>query len=417
MRRGDIMKIHKIIILVILNIVTYLLAFLIFPFLNLLGLLLLLLNIIFVPTFFCGYIKRLAESDEVSRKVKTVVTLASVLAMIAVDIVACIIKFQGILIVCLSAKGIWWLFSGIWALLNYHLDRPSVNKKAVKILKLVFAVVSLILTAFVFLPFTPGYEQVKNEALLILPFLLGFTSITSYRIGKIVSEPQKIIELLAWFFANLLLQLVIVLRSFGTLSNPGAIITWIVAFVAMIIWCIIGMVRPNGRERSFATKTVVTVCLILFVVMIVFVLILYLGGMFSMVYNNDITIQSPDGEYTIIIKEWEMFDVCGAEIYGVEGSSPNWIEKLMPEKLGGTPGYVMDSPFKNGKYEIEWAEKNIIIRYDISRADGEWAVLYLDYPDNTSIYLKFTALVAAIVAVITAVTLLIVKRARKRKVA
>ena len=74
-------------------------------------------------------------------------------------------------------------------------------------------------------------------------------------------------------------------------------------------------------------------------------------------------------------------------------------------------------PFKNGKYEIEWAEKNIIIRYDISRADGEWAVLYLDYPDNTSIYLNFVALVAAVVTAITAVTLFIVKKVRKRKVA
>ena len=41
----------------------------------------------------------------------------------------------------------------------------------------------------------------------------------------------------------------------------------------------------------------------------------------------------------------------------------------------------------------------------------------LDYPDNTSIYLNFTAIVAAIVAVITAVTVFIVKAVRKRKAA
>ncbi len=348
------MKTQKIFVLVILNVVTYLLAFIIFPVLNLLGLLLLLSNIIFVPAIFCGYIKRLAESNEVSKKVKTVVTLVSVLAMIAADIIACIIKFQGILIVCLPVKGVWWLFSAMWALLNYHLDRPSVNKTAVKILKFVFAAVGLLLTAFIFLPFTPGYEQVKNEALLMLPFLLGFASVTSYRIGKIVSEPYKIIELLAWCFANLLLQLVIVLRFFGTLSNPGAVITWIAAFAATIIWCIIGMARKNERERSFATKTVVTVCLILFVVLIVSVLILYLGGMFSMVYNDDIIIHSPDGEYTLIIKEWETYDWGGTEIYGVKGSSPNWIEKLIPEKLGVLSTYFDILPISNGDYEIEW---------------------------------------------------------------
>jgi hypothetical protein len=410
-----------------LNIVSYLLAFLIFPVFNLLGLLFLLLNVIFLPAFFCGYARRLAESTEVSRKRKTAVILIRVLLMIATDIVACIIKFQGILIVCLPAKGVWWLFSGMWALLNYHLGRPSVNKKAVKILTLVFAAVSLILTAFIFFPFTPGYEQVKNEALLMLPFLLGFASVTSYRIGKIVSEPYKIIELFTWCFANLLLQLVIVLRFFGTLSNPGAVIIWIAAFAATIIWCIIGMARKNGRECSFEEvsesitqakkQTVIAVCITVFAVMIVSVLILYLGGIFSMVYYDDITTRSPDGEYTIIIKEWETYDMCGAEIYGVEGSSPNWIEKLLPEKLGKTPGHVMDpQPFKNGKYEIEWAEKNIIIRYDVGRADGEWAALYLDYPDNTSIYIKFTVLVAAVVVVIAVVVFFAVRAERKRKI-
>lgn len=411
-----------IIVLVILNIVTYLLAFLIFPIFNLLGLLLLLSNFILVPAFFCGCAKRLAESAGVSRKCKTVVILTSVLLMIAADIVACIIKFQGILIVCLPAKGVWWLFCGVWAILNYHLDRPNVNKKAVKILTWVFAAVSLILTAFIFLPFTPGYEQVKNEALLILPFLLGFTSVTSYRIGKIVSEPYRIIKLSAWFFANLLLQLVIVLSLFGTLSNPGAVITWVAAFVSTIIWYIMGTVFKKRRESSFdnASETLtqgkvitVTLCLTVFVVMIFSVLLLYLGGMLSRVYNDDISVQSPDGQYTIIIKEWESYESSGVEIYGVKGSSPNLIEKLMPEKLGEAS--AVDTYFKKGAYEIEWAEKNIIIRYDVGRADGEWSVLYLDYPDNTSIYIKFTVLVAAVVVVIAVVVFFAVRAERKRK--
>ena len=92
------MKTQRIFILVILNIATYLLTFLIFPIFDLLGLLLLLLNVIFVPAYFCAHAKRLAESTEVSRKHKNVVIWSSVLLMIAVDVVACIIRFKGIMV-------------------------------------------------------------------------------------------------------------------------------------------------------------------------------------------------------------------------------------------------------------------------------------------------------------------------------
>ncbi len=137
----------------------------------------------------------------------------------------------------------------------------------------------------------------------------------------------------------------------------------------------------------------------------------------------DVLIHSPDGKYTLIIDEWGFGMGGGSDIYGVEGSSPNRIEKWLAPKLGSIDSDDGVSIFRgNSGYEIEWGEKSIVIRCRTDRSGqtddpATWEIITLDYPDNTSIYLKFTVIVAAIVAVITAVTLLIVKSVRKRKTA
>ncbi len=135
----------------------------------------------------------------------------------------------------------------------------------------------------------------------------------------------------------------------------------------------------------------------------------------------DVLIHSPDGKYTLIIDEWGFGMGGGSDIYGVEGSSPNRIEKWLAPKLGSIDSDDGVSIFRgNGGYEIEWGEKSIVIRCRTGRGGqtddpATWETYTLDYPDNTSIYLNFTALVAAIVAVIAAVTVFIVKNVRKRK--
>ncbi len=237
----------KILVLAILNIVTYLLAFLIFPVFDLFGLLFLLLNVIFVPVFFCAYAKRLAESTEESRKRKTNVILLSFLALIAADIVVCIIRFKGILVYYLPAKGVWYLICGIWALLNYHLDSPSGNKKTAKILTLVFAAVSLILNAFLFFPFAPWYELIYYEVLLILPFLFAFISISSYLIGKAVSEPRIRVKFFAWLL-GIVASLLSLAGCFGAFDF-SLIVLGLLAAGIMFAFCIVGMERQNKRRN------------------------------------------------------------------------------------------------------------------------------------------------------------------------
>lgn len=241
----DFMK--KIFVLGILNIATYLLAFLTFPAYNLLGLLLLLLNIIFIPAFYCAFIKHLAESAEVSKKVKVVVTWTSFLAIIAADILACIIRFKGIMVFYMPTKGVWYLICGIWALLNHYLDRPSGNKKATKILTITFATVSLILNAFLFFPFAPWHELIKYEVLLILPFLFAFISIFSYLIGKAVSEPRKRVKLIAWLL-GIMASILSLARCYGAFGF-GLIVYGISATVIMFIFSIVGLSRQEKKRK------------------------------------------------------------------------------------------------------------------------------------------------------------------------
>ncbi len=140
-------------------------------------------------------------------------------------------------------------------------------------------------------------------------------------------------------------------------------------------------------------------------------------------YSETVYIHSPDGKYTLIIKE-KSYLMAGtvAEIYGVEGSSPNWIEEWLAPKLGETFSDDGVSVFdgKGKGYKIEWLKDEIVIRYYSGRGTqtedpATWDIKTLECPDNTSIYLNFIALLVAIIAVITVATKLIVKAVRKRK--
>ena len=173
----------------------------------------------------------------------------------------------------------------------------------------------------------------------------------------------------------------------------------------------------HEKEKMIMKRKTIKIVLIVLAALIlisVAAYFIYFGTIFSKVYNDDVMIHSPDGKYTLIVKEWGAFGGGGAEIYGVKSSSPNWIERLMPEKLGETDHDVGLSPFSTGAYEIEWGEENIVIHYASGRGSGGDTVT-LDYPTNVPIYLNFTALVVFIVAVITATTLIIVKIVRKSK--
>ncbi|MBR4293332.1 MAG: hypothetical protein IKT54_06950 [Clostridia bacterium] len=237
----------NILVFVILNIVTYLLSYLLFPVFDLLGFSFLLLNVILMPAFFCAYVKRFAESSEVSRKRKKAVILSSVFAMIAVDIVACIIKFQGIMLYYIPAKGVLYLICAMWALLNYHLDSPSGNKRAAKILTVAFATASLILNALLFFPYAPWYELIYYEVFLILPFLFALISISSYLIGKMVSKVHIRVKLITWLL-GIIASLLSLAGCFGAFDF-SLIVVGILAAGVMFNFCLVGVSHQEKKRE------------------------------------------------------------------------------------------------------------------------------------------------------------------------
>ena len=237
------MKIQKIFILVVLNIATYLLSYLIFPTLNLTGLLILFVNAVLVSTLFCSHIKRLAESSLISKKRKEIVAWSSILAMIVIDVVAYIVAPGNIIGYFAILKSIWWLISGIWALLSYHLDKPSGDKRAVKILIWIFSGISLVLNAFLFFPYAPWYESIIYGVIFILPFVLAFVSISSYHVARTLTGPRK--------WENLLFWIVLSSASFGFgWRFPELLPFWI---PIPVISCLVGMAR-NGWHFTINSK-------------------------------------------------------------------------------------------------------------------------------------------------------------------
>ncbi len=73
-------------------------------------------------------------------------------------------------------------------------------------------------------------------------------------------------------------------------------------------------------------------------------------------FQDDLEIQSPNGEYTLIIKEWNTLGGGGAEIY----CSKNGGKAQM---LGDVISKDSALPFYRGSYIIEWEEDTVLIRY------------------------------------------------------
>lgn len=174
------------------------------------------------------------------------------------------------------------------------------------------------------------------------------------------------------------------------------------------------------------TKKIVITTLISILAGVILVLVVFLAYWDYAVYKvehgdkADMLIHSPDGKYTLIIDEWNFGFGGGLDIYGIKGSSPNWVEIWLAPRLGSINTDAGTSIFKESRCEIEWGEESIVIRCYTGRGGqpddpATWETHTLDYPDNTSIYLNLAALVAAIVAVIVAIVTFIVKAVRKRK--
>ena len=89
-------------------------------------------------------------------------------------------------------------------------------------------------------------------------------------------------------------------------------------------------------------------------------------------YEDDLKIKSPDGKWTLIIKEWGTIGGTGAKIYCSKKGS------IFKKLLGETSADDVVYPFKKGYYTVEWEEDTVMIRYFA----GETSIQKLDDPST-----------------------------------
>ena len=72
-------------------------------------------------------------------------------------------------------------------------------------------------------------------------------------------------------------------------------------------------------------------------------------------FLDELRIESPDGNYTLVINEWEAAGGAGADIYQQKGDKKT--------KLGETASESGVYPFRDRLFETEWGDGWVNIRY------------------------------------------------------
>ena len=92
------------------------------------------------------------------------------------------------------------------------------------------------------------------------------------------------------------------------------------------------------------------------------------GDRFGKVYEEDICIESSDGQYRLIIREWGAIGGTGAEVYIEDANA--LIPSFTRKEIGTTAADDCMYPFADGNYLVLWESDRVIITY-YSRRPGE----------------------------------------------
>ena len=85
-------------------------------------------------------------------------------------------------------------------------------------------------------------------------------------------------------------------------------------------------------------------------------------------YLDELRIESPDGNYTLVVNEWGAAGGTGADIYQLKGN-----KKV---KLGETASEDSVYPFRDGQYEAKWGDEWVQIKY--LGGSGIWRECWLE---------------------------------------
>ena len=129
------------------------------------------------------------------------------------------------------------------------------------------------------------------------------------------------------------------------------------------------------------TDKFLKLCKIVVILAVALVILLWLLSSceFGRNYLDELTIQSPSGKFTLIIKEWETIGGAGAKIYCTKDGRNS-------KKLGEIITDDCVLPFHDGNYTLEWKEDTVVIRYFSGRAGqhtgdpNTWETVRYDLP-------------------------------------
>lgn len=80
----------------------------------------------------------------------------------------------------------------------------------------------------------------------------------------------------------------------------------------------------------------------------------------SRVYEPDLIISSPDGQYELVVREWSCLGGSGADVYIRE---TEWYNSWKMNEIGTVRADDYYYPFANGTYYVEWEIDKVTIYY------------------------------------------------------
>ena len=110
-----------------------------------------------------------------------------------------------------------------------------------------------------------------------------------------------------------------------------------------------------AQKKALKYGAVVLGVLILLVVCVFAYRMIVFQQVLGRKFLDELRIESPDGNYTLVINEWEAAGGAGADIYQQKGDKKT--------KLGETASESGVYPFRDRLFETEWGDGRVNIRY------------------------------------------------------
>ena len=116
------------------------------------------------------------------------------------------------------------------------------------------------------------------------------------------------------------------------------------------------------ENLSRKSQIIINTSLVLAVCLILAAGIFFFGiwMMFGRLYEPNLVIASPDGQYELVIREYSCLGGVGADIY-IRGTE--WYNIWNKKEIGHAGGDDAYLPFANGTYYVEWESDKVTIYY------------------------------------------------------